>query len=224
MIRVLVADDEALMRAGIRLILETAGDIEVVAEAEDGPAAVRACRDGAVDVALLDVRMPGGDGLTAAARIGSTAPATRVLVLTTFHDPKAVTAALRAGALGFLLKDTPPAQLLHAVRAADRGDPVLAPQVTRDLVERHLAQDGDGDARGAEARRRLAGLTPTELDVLAVVAEGAPNGEIAGRLHLATGTVKAHLSHILTKLGCDNRVQAAVLAHEAGLLRPPPKP
>jgi DNA-binding NarL/FixJ family response regulator len=223
-IRVLIADDETLMRTGIRLILETAEDIEVVAEAGDGPAAAHACRNGGVDVALLDVRMPGGDGLSAAARINHISPNTRVLVLTTFHDQDAVTTALRSGVAGFLLKDTGPTDLIHAVRTAARGEPVLAPQVMRDLVRQHLGRvgQGDGSAPGqdaaAAARRRIAELSPAERTVLQVLAQGAANGEIAQQLYMSTGTVKAHISRILTKLDCDNRVQAAILAHEAGLL------
>jgi DNA-binding NarL/FixJ family response regulator len=224
MIRVLIADDETLMRGGIRMILETADDIQVVAETADGVAAAQACRNGDIDVALLDVRMPGGDGLTAAARISKTAPLTRVLVLTTFHDNDAVTTALRAGAVGFLLKDTGPTELIHAVRTAARGQPVLAPQITRDLVEQHLERaDPTGTDHstpdGAAARQRIATLSAAEHKVLHVLAEGAANGEIAQRLYMSTGTVKAHISRILTKLDCDNRVRAAILAHQSGLFR-----
>lgn len=213
MVRVLLADDEELMRTGLRLILQSASDMTVVAEAEDGPSAVRACRGGAVDVALLDVRMPGGDGLAAAGQIASTCPSTRVVMLTTFDDQDALTIALRSGAVGFLLKDTGPRELVHAVRAANRGEQVLAPQVTRRLVQRHL---GAPDQRAATSR--LSTLTPVEQDVLAAVAEGFSNAEIGSRLYLSPGTVKSHLSRVLTKLGCQNRVQAAVVAHQAGLV------
>lgn len=214
-VRVLLADDEELMRAGLRLILESADDVVVVAEAGDGPAAVRACRGGAVDVALLDVRMPGGDGVSAAARIAAQSPTTRVVMLTTFDDEDALTLALRAGAVGFLLKDTGPAELLRAVRAAARGEQVLAPQVLGRLVERHLSAPST-----SEASRRLDALTPAERDVLALVGEGLSNAEVGGRLHVSAGTVKGHLSRVLAKLGLDNRVQAAVLAHEAGIVAP----
>lgn len=218
MIRVLIADDEALLRAGIRMILDTADDIEVVAEAADGPAAAHACRGGDIDVALLDVRMPGGDGLSAAARIHRTAPHTRVLILTTFHDEAAVTTALRSGVAGFLLKDTGPNELIAAVRAAARGEPALAPQVTRTLIAQHLDRAEPGGDAHPNARHRIGTLSPAELEVLKALAEGAANGEIAERLYMSTGTVKAHISRILTKLDCENRVQAAVLAHRSGVL------
>ena len=212
-IRVLLADDEELMRAGLRLLLETADDVVVVAEADDAPAAVRACRGGGVDVALLDVRMPGG-GSSAATGIGRESPTTRVVMLTTFDDEDALTAALRAGAVGFLLKDAAPADLLHAVRASARGEQVLAPQVVRRLVERHLSAPAALD----EPAARLEVLTPAEREVLAVVGEGLSNAEVGQRLHLSAGTVKAHLSRVLAKLDLDNRVQAAVLAHRAGIV------
>lgn len=211
-IRVLLADDEELMRTGLRLILESADDVVVVAEAGDGPAAVRACRGGAVDVALLDVRMPGG-GLAAAEQIASVSPSTRVVMLTTFDDEDALTAALRSGAVGFLLKDTGPRELVHAVRAAHRGEQVLAPQVTRRLVRKHLSTSGERSSSD-----RLSALTPVEREVLAVVGEGLSNAEVGARLYLSAGTVKAHLSRVLLKLGCENRVQAAVVAHEAGIV------
>lgn len=212
-IRVLLADDEALMRSGLRLILESAHDVVVVAEAPDGPAAVRARRGSAVDLALLDVRMPGG-GLAAAAEIAVACPGTRVVMLTTFDDQDALTAALRSGAVGFLLKDTGPRELVAAVRAAHRGEQVLAPQVTRRLVERHL---GEPDRR-ARATVRVDVLTPVERTVLTAVAEGLSNAEVGARLYLSASTVKAHLSRVLTKLGCENRVQTAVVAHEAGII------
>lgn len=218
MIRVLIADDEALMRAGIGLILANAPDVEVVAEAGDGPAAVRACREHEVDVALLDIRMPGGDGLAATGEISRLSLRTNVVVLTTFGEDRYVAEAMRAGATGFLLKDTGPADLVHAVRTAARGESVLAPQITRRLVERHLVSDDGAE----DARRRVRELTPTERDVLRLVGTGASNAEIAAELFLGTGTVKAHLSRVLTRLGCANRVQAAIVAHEAGLLAGPP--
>lgn len=187
--------------------------VVVASEAGDGHAAVSACRAGGVDVALLDVRMPGGDGLSAAEAISRTCPGTRVVMLTTFDDEKALTIALRSGAVGFLLKGAAPRELLHAVRAAARGEQVLAPQVTRRPIERHLDVPDDR----AEAISRLAALTPVEREVLAAVAEGLSNADVAARLYLGVGTVKTHLSRVLTKLGCENRVQAAVVAHEAGI-------
>ncbi|MGC7098149.1 response regulator [Amycolatopsis lurida] len=214
MIRVLIADDEALLRAGIALILANAPEVEVVAEADSGPAAVRACQEHHVDVALLDIRMPGGDGLAATKEIARLSPRTHVVVLTTFGEDRNVAEAMRAGATGFLLKDTGPADLVHAVHTAARGESVLAPQITRRLVERHLVSDGAGD----QARRQVRQLTPAERDVLRLVGTGASNAEIAAELFISAGTVKAHLSRVLTQLGCANRVQAAIVAHEAGLL------
>ena len=213
-VKVLLADDEDLLRTGLRLIIESAGDLSVVAEANDGPSAVRACREGGVDVALLDVRMPGG-GVEAARQIATFSPRTRVVMLTTFDDEAALSAALRGGAVGFLLKDAGPDELLAAVRTAHRGQQVLAPQVTARLIQRHLVVP-DHQARAVE---KLQALTPVETEVLAAVAQGLSNAEVGARLYLGVGTVKTHLSRVLTKLGCDNRVQAAVVAHEAGLSR-----
>ncbi|WP_405816416.1 response regulator transcription factor [Streptomyces sp. NBC_01390] len=214
MIRVLVADDEALMRVGIRLILENADDIEVVAEAGDGLEAVAACRTREIDVALLDIRMPGTDGIAAAEEIGRLSPRTCVVMLTAFGEEASVTRALRAGASGFLLKDTGPNELIRAVRLAASGEPVLAPRITRQLLERHVRSGRDTET----ALRRTEELTPAERDVLRLLGTGLSNAEIAGQLYLSAGTVKAHISRILTRTGCANRVQAAVLAHDAGLL------
>ncbi|GAQ57006.1 response regulator [Streptomyces acidiscabies] len=213
MIRVLVADDEALMRAGIRLILENADDIKVVAEAGDGREAAEVCRSQEIDVALLDIQMPGRDGIAAAEDITRMSPRTCVVMLTAFGEEASVTRALRAGASGFLLKDTGPADLIRAVQLAARGEPVLAPRITRQLLDRHVRSGRDTEA----ARARLADLTPAELDVLRLLAAGLSNAEIADRLYLSAGTVKAHISRILTRTDCTNRVQAAVLAHDAGL-------
>ncbi|KOV82086.1 LuxR family transcriptional regulator [Nocardia sp. NRRL S-836] len=198
------------MRAGIRLILENDPEITVVAEASDGRQAVEHARAHRVDVALLDIRMPGGDGLKAAEQI---AASTNVVMLTTFGEDAYVAQALKAGATGFLLKDTPPQELINAVRKAAAGEPILAPQITRRLIERHLTAPDNG----ARARRRIDALTETEREVLTLVGAGLSNAEIGARLHLATGTVKAHVSRILPKLGCANRVQAAIVAHDAGL-------
>ncbi|MFI1359638.1 response regulator [Streptomyces sp. NPDC020898] len=214
MIRVLVADDEALMRAGIRLILENGEDIEVVAEAGDGREAVEACRAQDIDVALLDIQMPGTDGIEAAVDIARLAPRTCVVMLTAFGEEAGVTRALRAGASGFLLKDTGPADLIRAVQLAARGEPVLAPRITRQLLDRQVRSGRDTEA----ALRRTDELTPAERDVLRLLGTGLSNAEIAGQLYLSAGTVKAHISRILTRTGCANRVQAAVLAHDAGLL------
>ncbi|MFF3751026.1 response regulator [Streptomyces sp. NPDC002018] len=217
MIRVLIADDEALMRAGIRLILENAEDIEVVAEAGEGRQAVAACRDRTVDVALLDIQMPAGDGIAAAEEIARISPSTHVVMLTAFGEERSVTRALRAGASGFLLKDTGPTELIHAVRLAATGEPVLAPRITRQLMEQHVRSTHDAQA----ARRRVEHLTPAERSVLRLLGTGLSNAEIADRLHLSASTVKAHISRILTRTGCANRVQAAVLAHDADLLPHP---
>lgn len=214
MIRVLIADDEALMRAGIRLILENAEDIEVVAEAGNGREAAAACRAQDIDVALLDIQMPARDGIAAAEDIARLSPRTCVVMLTAFGEEASVTRALRAGASGFLLKDTGPTELIRAVQLAARGEPVLAPRITRQLLERHVRSGRDTEA----ALRKTEELTPAERDVLRLVGTGLSNAEIAGQLFLSAGTVKAHLSRILTRTGCANRVQAAVLAHDAGLL------
>ncbi|MGW0574230.1 response regulator [Streptomyces tauricus] len=214
MIRVLIADDEALMRAGIRLILENAEDIEVVAEAGDGREAAAACRTQDIDVALLDIHMPTRDGIAAAEDISRLSPRTCVVMLTAFGEEASVTRALRAGASGFLLKDIGPAKLIHAVQLAAKGEPVLAPSITRQLLERHVRSGRDTEA----ALRRTEELTPAERDVLRLLGTGQSNTEIADQLYLSAGTVKAHISRILTRTGCANRVQAAVLAHDAGLL------
>lgn len=213
MIRVLIADDEALMRTGIRLVLEHDDEIRIVAEAQNAREAVEACREHSVDVALLDIRMP-GDGITAVAEIVRQAPRTRAVMLTAFGEEATVTSALRAGAHGYLLKDTGPRELIDAVRRAAGGDPVLAPQVTRQLVDFRTRMGHTSDA----AANRIAPLTPAERDILRLLGTGLSNAEIAARLHLSSGTVKAHISSILTRTDCTNRVQAAVLAQEAGLL------
>ncbi|MFJ9027118.1 response regulator [Streptomyces sp. NPDC102274] len=214
MIRVLIADDETLMRAGIRLILENAEDIEVVAEAADGREAVAACRDRTIDVALLDIQMPGKDGIAAAEEIARISPATYVVMLTAFGEAQSVTRSLRVGASGFLLKDTGPTELIHSVRRAANGEPVLAPRITRRLMEQHVRSTRDTQA----AQRRTEKLTAAEREVLRLVGTGLSNAEIADQLYLSAGTVKAHISRILTTTGCANRVQAAVLAHDAELL------
>ena len=217
MIRVLVADDEALIRAGIRLVLETADDLEIVAEAADGAEAVELVRRHRIDVALLDIRMPRLDGLAAAEQITQLVPHTRVVVLTTFGEDDYVARALRAGAAGFLLKDTPPDGLIQAVRVAAGGEAILSPKITRQLIDRYV---GPEDTRSDAARRRLEVLTARERDVLILISDGLSNADIAKGLLLSEGTAKAHVSRILMKLGCANRVQAAILAHDAGLLRP----
>ncbi|MCL8017272.1 response regulator transcription factor [Streptomyces sp. AS02] len=214
-IRVLLADDEALLRAGLRLVLAHAEDVEVVAEAADGAEAVELTLRHRVDVVLMDIRMPGTDGLTAVERLADRAPSVRVVVLTTFGEDEYITRALAAGAAGFVLKDTGPLELIQAVRIAASGEAVLSPRITRDLIQRHVVA---GALRTAEARRLTELLTPREREVLIQVGLGRSNAETGHELHLGEGTVKTHVRHILTKLGCANRVQAAILAHEAGLL------
>ncbi|GHH62843.1 DNA-binding NarL/FixJ family response regulator [Streptomyces umbrinus] len=213
-LRVLVADDQTLVRTGFRLILRADG-IDVVAEATNGTEAVDAVRRTRPDVVLMDVRMPEMDGLEATRRILTGAPDTpRVIILTTFDLDRYVYAALSAGASGFLLKDVTPEQLTAAVRTVRTGDALLAPAITRRLVQR-FAQHGSDTAA---LHRDLASLTPRELEVLGLLARGLSNAELAGRLHLAEATVKTHVARILAKLGLRDRVQAVIVAYETGLV------
>jgi DNA-binding NarL/FixJ family response regulator len=215
-VRVLLADDQALVRAGFRLILEAEGDIEVAGEAQDGEEAVDATRRLRPDVVLMDIQMPRRDGLEATRRlVDDPRVQARVLILTTFEQDDYVFEALRAGASGFLLKNAPPEELVHAVRVVAAGEALLAPSVTRRLIE-ELAQRPAPRAPD----RRLDGLTERELDVLRLLAGGLSNAEIAGRLFLGEGTVKTHVSHLLGKLGLRDRVQAVVFAYESGLVSP----
>ncbi|SNS95613.1 DNA-binding response regulator, NarL/FixJ family, contains REC and HTH domains [Asanoa hainanensis] len=212
-VRVLLVDDDALVRAGLRLMLGGAPDIEVVGEAVDGSSVPDQVRRTQPDVVLMDVRMPVVDGITATRALGR-GPA--VIVLTTFDADATVVEALRAGAAGFLLKHTPPEQIVEAVRRAAAGEPVLSPSVARTLID-HVAAGGDraGSTRRDRARERLAVLSERERAVAAAVAEGLSNGDIAERLYMSVGTVKAHLSSALTKLDLTNRIQLALLAHDA---------
>ncbi|MFD8971854.1 MULTISPECIES: response regulator [unclassified Streptomyces] len=214
-IRVVIADDEPLIRAGIRMILISDPDIEVVGEAADGRAAVEAARAHAADVVLLDIQMPVLDGLSALPELRRAAPASRVIVLTTFGERENVLRALEHGCAGFLLKDTAPAELIRAVRAAAAGDAYLSPAATRHVVER-LAT-GREAARSEQARVRVAALSEKEREVLAVLGEGLSNADAGRRLHMSEATVKTYVSRILAKLDCENRVQAALLARDAGL-------
>ncbi|MER5709080.1 MULTISPECIES: response regulator transcription factor [Streptomyces] len=214
-IRVVIADDEPLIRAGIRMILISDPDIEVVGEAADGRAAVEAARAHAADVVLLDIQMPVLDGLSALPELRRAAPASRVIVLTTFGERENVLRALEHGCAGFLLKDTAPAELIRAVRAAAAGDAYLSPAATRHVVER-LAT-GREAARSEQARARVAALSEKEREVLAVLGEGLSNADAGRRLHMSEATVKTYVSRILAKLDCENRVQAALLARDAGL-------
>jgi RNA polymerase sigma factor (sigma-70 family) len=214
--RVVVADDQALVRTGFRMIL-TADGIDVVAEATTGAEAVDAVRRTRPDVVLMDIRMPELDGLEATRRIVAADPdGPRVLILTTFDLDRYVYAALSAGASGFLLKDVTPEQLTAAVRLVRSGDALLAPSITRRLVERFARRD-----EGAAAvHRDLDGLTPRELEVLLLLARGLSNAELAGQLQLSEATVKTHVARILGKLQLRDRVQAVVMAYETGLVAP----
>lgn len=213
MIRVLLVDDEALVRAGLRLILRPLEDIEVVAEAGNGREAVETCRRRLVDVVLMDVRMPVLDGIAATAEIVKLPAAPKIVMLTTFDLDELVHRALRAGAVGFLLKDSPPARLADAVRTVAAGGAMLAPIVTKRLIDTFAAAPD----KAGPARRLLARVTDREREVLLAVARGLSNNEIARELVMSEATVKAHVSRALTKLGMTNRVQAAILVHEAGL-------
>jgi DNA-binding NarL/FixJ family response regulator len=219
--RVVIADDQELVRTGFTMILTAAG-VEVVGQAANGEDAMAATRRLRPDVVLMDIRMPGLDGLEATRRILAEAPTTtageptRVLILTTFDLDQYVYAALTAGASGFLLKDVSPDHLVHAVRLVRAGDALLAPTITRRLVERFARADPDGGA----LHRDLATLTPREREVLAVLASGLSNTELAAALHLSEATVKTHITRILAKLQLRDRVQAVVVAYETGLVTP----
>ncbi|GAA3572290.1 two component system response regulator [Nonomuraea rosea] len=208
MIRTLIADDEPLISTGIRTVLESAGDIEVVAVARDGREAVAAARRHCPDVALLDIAMPVMDGLTAAGEL--TGP--RVVLLTAFGDEDNVRRAVRQGVSGFVLKTCTPDELIRAVRAAHAGQAYLSPAVARQVLD--MAAPGD-DERVRDAARRLAALTAREADVLALVAQGLSNAEVARRVHLTEASVKTYVSRILAKLNCTNRVQAALLLRDS---------
>jgi DNA-binding NarL/FixJ family response regulator len=214
MIRLAIVDDQTLMRAGIASMLATQPDIALVGEAADGAEAVDVVRRTDPDVVLMDVRMPGVDGIEATRRLRDHRAA--IVMLTTFDLDEHVYAAMRAGAAGFLLKDTPPEDLIAGVRAAARGDSLLAPTVTRRLVEEFVRRPAPGADRPSE----LDLLTDRETEVLTLVARGLTNAEIATGLYLSHATVKTHVSRILTKLGLRDRAQAVVLAYEAGLVRP----
>jgi DNA-binding NarL/FixJ family response regulator len=214
-IRVLLVDDEELVRSGLRMILESAGDIEVVGEAADGGAAVEQVRRHRPDAVLMDIRMPAMDGLAATRELHALPDPPRVIMLTTFELDEYVHAALASGAVGFLLKDTPPRDLISAVRTVAEGNAMLAPTVTRRLIAEFAARRG---GQAAAARKRLEALTERELEVVVAVAQGLSNAEIGRRLFMSEATVKAHVSRVLSKLDLDNRVQAAILAHDAGLL------
>ncbi|PRY22908.1 response regulator [Pseudosporangium ferrugineum] len=219
-VRVLLADDDALLRAGVGVVLGTAGDIEVVGEAADGLQAVTRCRELRPDVAVLDVRMPGIDGIEATRRIVASGLPTRVLVLTTFHYDEYVWGALRAGAGGFLLKRATPERLIDAVRVLASGDALIDPAVTRELIGVFVARQSGSRAAPPEPER-LGRLTGREREVLRLVAEGYSNAEIAELLTVAESTVKTHVKRIITKIDARDRAQAVVLAYRGGLMDHP---
>jgi DNA-binding NarL/FixJ family response regulator len=213
-IRVLLVDDDALVRAGLSMMLDGTGDIAVVGEAGDGREAVTAADAHSPHVVLMDLQMPHVDGITATRRLRARPDPPEVLVLTTFDTDENIVHALRAGAAGFLLKDTPPAQIADAVARVAAGNPMLSPGVMRRLMDRTVAQTGAYE----RARTALAALTPREHDVAVAIANGRSNAEIAGALLMSVTTVKSHVSSILTKLALDNRTQIALLAHDADLV------
>jgi DNA-binding NarL/FixJ family response regulator len=230
MIRVLLADDQALIRAGFRVLLEAADDIEVVGEAVNGDHAIELATAERPDVILMDIRMPGTDGLAATRQIATDEALSnmKVIILTTFETDEYVYQALRAGASGFLVKDAEPEELIHAVRVVHRGDALLSPSVTRRLIASLASRrpavppgrPGTAGAPGASRDTGLARLTEREREVLALVAQGLSNEEIAVHLYLSPLTTKTHVSHIITKLGVRDRAQLVVIAYESGLVVP----
>ncbi|MER5408824.1 response regulator transcription factor [Streptomyces sp. NPDC002769] len=215
-IRLLLVDDDPLVRAGLSFMMGGADDIEIVGEASDGSEVEALVDRTRPDVVLMDIRMPTVDGLAATERLRGRRDAPQVVVLTTFHADEQVLRALRAGAAGFVLKDTPPADIVDAVRRVAAGDPVLSPTVTRRLMEQ--AAGGPADTRRSTARDRIAVLNDREREVAVAVGRGASNAAIATELYMSVATVKTHVSRILAKLGLNNRVQIALLAYDAGLL------
>jgi DNA-binding NarL/FixJ family response regulator len=213
-IRVLLVDDDALVRAGLRMILSSAEDLDLVGEVDDGARAVAAVREHRPDVVLMDIRMPEMDGITATAALRRRDAPPQVIVLTTFQADEQVLSALRVGASGFLLKDTPPAEILNAVRLVAAGDAMLSPSVTRTL----LSHFGDTEAteRRRAAAQRLATLTDREREVALAVGSGASNAEVAASLFMSEATVKAHVSRLFTKLDVTSRVHIAIVVHDAG--------
>jgi DNA-binding NarL/FixJ family response regulator len=219
---VLIVDDQALVRAGFRMIVDAREDLEVVGEAADGEEAVRLAAELHPDVVLMDIRMPNVDGIEATQRILAEERAVkpRILVLTTFDLDEYVYRALRAGASGFLLKDTPPEALVRAISEVVAGDGLLAPSVTRRLIERFTLSPPPGQAVDSELDERFADLTPRETEVLRLLVRGLSNAEIAAHLFVSDTTVKSHVGRLLMKLGVGDRVQAVVLAYETGFVTP----
>jgi DNA-binding NarL/FixJ family response regulator len=223
-IRILIADDDHLVRTGLRMMIETQADLEVIGEADDGRQAVRLARELRPDVVLMDIRMPEIDGIEATREIVSASSedsgSPRVLILTTFELDEYVYEAVRAGASGFLLKRTPPEDLLDGLRLAAGGDALLAPSVTKKLMEEFARTTTGRTEADAVRDRRLATLTDREREVLVLMARGRSNREIAGELYVAESTVKTHVQRVLMKLDLRDRVHAVVFAYEAGVLRP----
>ena len=215
MIRVLLVDDDALVRSGLRMMLAGAEGIEVVAEADDGRGVLSAVDQHRPDVVLMDIRMPQLDGITATRLLRGQPDPPEVIVLTTFDADELVLRALQAGAAGFLLKDTPPAEIVRAIEFVDAGDGMLSPAVTRRLIALVAGESGAA-ARQEDARERLSSLSAREHEVALAIGEGRANAEIASELHMSVATVKAHVSRVLDKLGVDNRVQIALLVQDAG--------
>lgn len=219
MIRVMIADDQSLIRAGFAALVSSAPDMTVVAEAADGAAAYAAAAEHRPDVVLMDIRMPGTDGLSASQQITEdpALAAVRVLVLTTFESDEYVVAALRSGASGFLGKGVEPAELLDAIRVVAAGEAMLSPRATRSLIGRFLAAPSEGDAAGVSAELDV--LTDREREVVALVGQGLSNDEIASRLVLSPLTAKTHVNRAMTKLGARDRAQLVVVAYRSGLVR-----
>jgi DNA-binding NarL/FixJ family response regulator len=213
-IRVLVVDDDALVRAGLSMLLTGADDIEIVGEATNGSQVAQAVAEHRPDVVLMDIRMPGMDGLAATELLRARDDAPEVIVLTTFEADDYVLRALRAGASGFLVKDTPPAEIVRGVRAVAAGEPMLSPTITRRLIG-HVT-DSEGGQRQRRAREQLERLTEREREVAVAIGQGKSNAEISRELYMSVATVKAHVSRVLEKLEFNNRVQIALLAHDAG--------
>jgi DNA-binding NarL/FixJ family response regulator len=224
-IRVLVVDDQALVRAGFEALVDSADDLVVVGSARDGQEAVALTRSASPDVVLMDIRMPVMDGLQATTEILADpgTAGTRILILTTFDLDEYVFAALRAGASGFLLKDTPPAELLSGIRVVAEGEALLSPRVTRHLVEAYVQRPAAGSPAAGPAAPSLAGLTDRETEVLGLVARGLSNTEIGDRLHVSPATVKTHVGRLLMKLAARDRAQLVVTAYESGLVTPQPR-
>jgi DNA-binding NarL/FixJ family response regulator len=221
-IRVLLVDDDALVRSGLRIMLAGAEHLEVVGEADDGRGVLAAIDRHRPDVVLMDIRMPQLDGIAATRLLRSQPRPPAVIVLTTFDADELVLRALQAGAAGFLLKDTAPLEIVRAIEAVHAGEGTLSPSVTRRLIAL-VAGDGDAAVRRENARQRMSALTPREREVALAVGQGSANAEIAGELYMSVATVKAHVSRLLAKLGVDNRVQIALLVHDAtGGASPPP--